>query len=220
MPTEELQQKLIGTGSSEGSKGISNLKLTTTQQALNDLDKVLNLLPNGATFVFTTLLPLFSNNGQCELVSKILTAILIVVCGFSCALASFTDSYTDKNGNTHYGIVTIKGLWTFDNSNSDNGGDNEAAQYKLQPADFVHAVLSLLVFAVVTLLNSDIVHCFCPSLEAYMNSLMKALPVVVSTVASLVFKFFPVTRRGIGSNPNSSNSGQSTRHRSEMVHHP
>ncbi|GAB4851193.1 hypothetical protein Ancab_030487 [Ancistrocladus abbreviatus] len=126
--------------------------------------------------------------------------------------ASFTKSYTDKNGKTHYGIVTTKGLWTFDDSSWDTSGDNEAAQYKLQFADFVHAGFSLLVFAVVTLLNSAIVDCFCPSHEAYMNSLMKALPAVVSAVACLVFKSFPVTQRGMGSNPNSSNSGQSTGH--------
>ncbi|GAB4851191.1 hypothetical protein Ancab_030485 [Ancistrocladus abbreviatus] len=154
--------------------------------------------------------PILSNNGQCELVNKILTAILIAACGFSCALASFTDSYTDKNGKTHYGIVTTKRLWTFDDSDLDIGGDKEASQYKLRFADFVHAGFSLLVFSVVTILNSNTVDCFYPSLEAYENTLVAVLPAVISAVASLVFMLFPLTRHGIGSNPNSSTSGQST----------
>ncbi|GAB4851195.1 hypothetical protein Ancab_030489 [Ancistrocladus abbreviatus] len=210
MPTEELKQSLIGTGSSKGSEGSSNSKLTTAQKALSGLDKLQKLLPTGTIFVFMSLVPILSNNGQCELVNKILTAILIAACGFSCALASFTDSYTDKNGKTHYGIVTTKGLWTFDDSDLDTGGDKEASQYKLQFADFVHAGFSLLVFAVVTILNSNTVDCFYPSLEAYENTLLAVLPAVISAVASLVFMLFPLTRHGIGSNPNSSTSGQST----------
>ncbi|GAB4851189.1 hypothetical protein Ancab_030483 [Ancistrocladus abbreviatus] len=179
----------------------------TAQKAFNGLDK---LLPVGTIFVFMSLVPILSNNSQCELVNKILTAILIVACGFTCALASFTDSYIDKNGKTHYGIVTTKGLWTFDDSDLDTGGDKEASQYKLRFVDFVHVGFSLLVFALVTILNSNTVDYFYPSHEAYENTLIIVLPTVISAVASVVFLLFPLSQHGIRSNPNSSTLGQST----------
>ncbi|KAL0659335.1 hypothetical protein Bca4012_079920 [Brassica carinata] len=57
----------------------------------------------------------FSNGGQCDVASKIMTSILVAICGFSCFILSFTDSYKDKNGTICYGLATtLHGFWIID----------------------------------------------------------------------------------------------------------
>ncbi|GMH08337.1 hypothetical protein Nepgr_010177 [Nepenthes gracilis] len=162
-----------GSGSGSGSSGLGSL---------------LKLLPTGTVFAFEFLSPVLSNNGSCSHVNKILTAVLIGCCGLTCALSCFTDSYTDGK-KTYYGVATTKGLWT---SSSDEKRNDP--RYKLEPGDFVHALLSAMVFAAVAVLDSNT------------NTLVAALPVVVGAVASLVFTFFPSKRHGIGYPPSSSSS--------------
>ncbi|GMH08335.1 hypothetical protein Nepgr_010175 [Nepenthes gracilis] len=177
------------------------------------LGSLLKHLPTGTVFAYEFLSPVLSNNGSCSHFNKILTAVLIGCCGLTCALSCFTDSYTDGK-KTYYGVATTKGLWT--SSSKEKRND---PRYKLGPGDFVHAMLSAMVFAVVAVLDSNTVACYFPvALRSSENTFVASLPVVVGSVASLVFTFFPSKRHGIGYpkpentyiNPPSSSSSQET----------
>ncbi|XP_055961633.1 protein DMP3-like isoform X2 [Mercurialis annua] len=57
-----------------------------------------NLLPTGTVLVFETLVPSFSNNGECFRANKYLTLAVIILCSLSCFLSSFTDSFIGNAG--------------------------------------------------------------------------------------------------------------------------
>ncbi|XVF38606.1 hypothetical protein REPUB_Repub20aG0116800 [Reevesia pubescens] len=154
---------------------------------------LIKLLPTGTVFIFQFLNPVVTNNGQCSTTNKVLTSILIGLCGFSCAFSCFTDSYKGSDGLVHYGITTIKGLWPSSNSGSINLSSN-----KLRISDFVHAFFSVIVFAVLCLLDTNTVKCFYPSFESTEKALLMSLPPVIGAISSTIFTVFPSTRHGIG----------------------
>uniref|UniRef100_J3LP42 Uncharacterized protein n=1 Tax=Oryza brachyantha TaxID=4533 RepID=J3LP42_ORYBR len=73
--------------------------------------------------------------------------------------------------------------------------------FMLRAGDFVHAALSLLVFATIALLDADTVACLYPALEVSERTMMAVLPPVVGGVASYAFMVFPNNRHGIGYQP-------------------
>lgn len=83
----------------------------------------------------------------------------------------------------------------------------DLSAYKLRVGDFVHAFFSMIVFAVVSLLDSNTVRCFYPAFESTEKVLLMVLPPVIGTVAGTVFVVFPNKRHGIGY-PSSSDSSQ------------
>lgn len=191
----------MGDSSSSASK--STKKKGVKDIALTGVGNLIKLLPTGTVFLFQFLNPVLTNNGQCHtLANKYLSAILIAVSAFSCCFSSFTDSYTGSDGQTHYGIATTKGLWP-----STNSGSVDLSAYKLRVGDFVHAFFSLVVFAVVSLLDSNTVRCFYPAFESTEKVLLMVLPPVIGTIAGTVFVVFPNKRHGIGY-PSSSDSSQ------------
>jgi len=155
-----------------------------------------NLLPTGTVLAFQLLSPIFSNGGQCDLVSKIMTSTLVAICGFSCFILSFTDSYKDKNGTICYGLATIHGFWIIDGSTTLS--QELSKRYKLRFIDFVHAFMSLFVFGAVVLFDRNAVNCFFPSPSAEALEVLTALPVGVGVFSSMLFATFPTTRNGIG----------------------
>ncbi|XP_059648511.1 protein DMP2-like [Cornus florida] len=162
-----------------------------TDKTLTGVGNLIKLLPTGTVFLFQFLNPVLTNNGKCHTVNKYLSGTLIALSGFSCCFSSFTDSYTDSNGDTHYGIATAKGLWPSE-------GSVDLSKYKLRFADFVHAFFSLIVFAMVGLLDSNTVECFYPSFESNEKVLLMVLPPVIGAVSGSVFMIFPNKRHGIG----------------------
>ncbi|KAK4405626.1 protein DMP2 [Sesamum angolense] len=164
---------------------------TITQATLNGLANLIKLLPTGTVFLYQFLNPVLTNNGHCDVANKYLSSILTVVCAFSCCFASFTDSYTDSQGNTHYGIVTNKGLWP-------SSPTQDLSSYKLRLGDFVHAFFALIVFAVVALLDPNTVACFYPSFQSTQQALLMALPPAIGAASSVIFVTFPNDRHGIG----------------------
>lgn len=90
-------------------------------------------------------------------------------------------------------MVTVSGLWPAPLS-----GSVDLSKYKLGVGDFVHAFLSLVVFAVVALLDPNTVRCFYPGFESQEKVLMMVLPPIIGTVAATVFLVFPNKRHGIG----------------------
>ncbi|KAF5175571.1 Dmp2 [Thalictrum thalictroides] len=184
----------VKTASVEGLKTTQEV----TQKTVTGLGNLVKLLPSGTFFLFVFLNPALTNNGECRTSNKYLTAIFLALCGFACCFSWFTDSYTDKNGKIQYGIVTNKGLYPL--SGSDTSSVNLSA-YKLRPGDFTHAFLSLIVFAIVALLDPNTVNCFYPSFETTQKQLIMALPPVVGVVASSAFVVFPNKRHGLGFPP-------------------
>ncbi|XP_048136175.1 protein DMP2-like isoform X3 [Rhodamnia argentea] len=200
------QQQSTTTTTTTSSSSTTTSSSSTTSSAYTGLGNIIKLLPTGTVFLFHFLNPLLTNNGQCHTYNKYLSAILIAVCGLSCCIASFTDSYKGSDGSTHYGVATTKGIWPSSSSS------NSLSGHKLQFSDFVHAFLSVIIFAVLALLDTNTVKCFYPSFETTEKTLIMVLPTVIGSISSTVFTLFPSTRNGVGypSSDASTTSGTST----------
>uniref|UniRef100_A0A5B7BLM1 Uncharacterized protein n=1 Tax=Davidia involucrata TaxID=16924 RepID=A0A5B7BLM1_DAVIN len=154
------------------------------------------LLPTGTVLAFQLLSPIFTNQGECDSVSRSMTAGLIALCGLSCFLLCFTDSFKDKNGSVCYGFTTFRGLWIIDGSA--NLPPEVAAKYRLRFIDFMHAFMSILVFAAVALFDQNVVNCFYPTPSDETKELLTSLPVGIGVFCSMLFVVFPTQRHGIG----------------------
>ncbi|CAL8991579.1 unnamed protein product [Prunus brigantina] len=178
-------------------------KKTASDTAFTGAGNLIKVLPTGTVFFFQFLNPILTNNGNCAVLNKSLSAILIAISGLACFVASFTDSYPGSDGKTHYGFSTRKGIWPSKNSDS-----VDLPTYKLRRGDFAHAFFSLIVFAVVSLLDTNSVRCFYPGFQSSEKVLLQALPLVIGAVSSAVFVVFPCSRHGIGYPSSSSASSQ------------
>lgn len=174
---------------------MANPQKTMKDKTLTSIGNLIKLLPTGTVFIYQFLNPVLTNNGKCHTVNKYLSGALIGLCSFSCCFSSFTDSYTDSDGNTHYGIVTKNGLWP---SGKGKNYDEDLSKYRLRIGDFVHAFSSLVVFLVLSLLDTNTVECFYPSFESTEKVLLMVLPPVLGAMAGTVFMVFPNKRHGIG----------------------
>ncbi|CAA2965224.1 protein DMP2-like [Olea europaea subsp. europaea] len=183
---------------------MSNSNQTMSQKTLTGIGNLIRLLPTGTVFMFQFLNPVLTNNGQCHTINKYLSGILVIVSAFSCCFASFTDSYEDTTGISHYGIATNKGLWP-------NSSSQDLSSYRLRFGDFVHAFFSLIAFSVVALLDRNTVECFHPSSESTQKALLMALPLVMGAVSGSIFVMFQNTRHGIGYPSSSSSSSSSAK---------
>jgi hypothetical protein len=155
-----------------------------------------NLLPTGTVLAFQLLSPIFTNLGNCDPVSKSMTSALVTLCGASCFLLSFTDSFRDSKGNISYVLATFKGLWVIDGSTK--LPPQVAAKYRIQFIDFMHAVMSILVFAAIALFDQNVVNCFFPEPSKEIQEVLTALPVGIGVFCSMLFVAFPTERHGIG----------------------
>ncbi|KAF9604493.1 hypothetical protein IFM89_006848 [Coptis chinensis] len=142
------------------------------QKTFTGLSNVIKLLPSGNIFLLQLLNPLVTNNGK--------------------------YSYTDSNGETRYGVVTKNGMILLPDSDTKSLDPVDLSAYKLRLGDFVHASLSLLVFATVAYLDPNTVKCFRPSLKPEQEKLLLVLPPLIGGIASSIFVIFPNTRHGIG----------------------
>ncbi|KAF2311025.1 hypothetical protein GH714_019204 [Hevea brasiliensis] len=121
----------------------------------------------------------------------------------------FLNPVLTNNGHCHtinkYLSGILIGLWTMAIYKS---GSVNLSSYKLQFGDFVHAFFSLIVFAVLSLLDTNTVECFYPSFESSEKTLLMMLPPVIGVISGSVFMLFPNKRHGIGYPPSSSDSSQ------------
>ncbi|GLJ06393.1 hypothetical protein SUGI_0038080 [Cryptomeria japonica] len=166
-------------------------------QTLAGASHLANLLPTGTLLLFQVLCPMVSNNGHCDHVRRSMTAILLTCCGLSGFLASFTDSFKGSDGKIYYGFATLKGLYTFEYM-SPGSGAPDPAKYKLRLVDFMHAFLSVLVFAAIALYDKNVVGCFYPAPKEETEEILGVLPVAIGLVCTTLFVVFPTTRHGIG----------------------
>ncbi|GLT82806.1 hypothetical protein SLE2022_011450 [Rubroshorea leprosula] len=173
-----------------------NLIQKAISQTFKSTAHLANLLPTGTVLAFQLLSPIFTNQGNCDPVSRFMTAGLVALCGLSCLLASFTDSFRDENGNVCYGFATVHGLWVIDGS--DTLPPEVAEKYRLHFIDFMHASMSILVFAAVALFDQNVVGCFYPTPSVDTQEILTAVPVGIGVICSMLFVVFPTKRHGIG----------------------
>ncbi|XP_043687477.1 protein DMP4-like [Telopea speciosissima] len=146
----------------------TKLLLKAISLTFQSVSNLANLLPTGTVFVFQLLSPIFSDK----------------------------DSFRDDKGVVHYGIATLRGLWIIDDSITVPPED--ASEYQLKFIDFLHAFMSTLVFAAITLFDQNVVNCFYPTPSEETMELLTALPVGIGVIGSAFFVTFPTTRHGIG----------------------
>lgn len=193
-PDETLNKSVENIDSDEKNEETGPSALAKTLASAGHLA---NLLPTGTLLLFQILGPLVSNNGRCDLVGRYMMGILLTCCGFSGFFASFTDSFKGSDGKVYYGVATFKGFWTFDYL-PPAAGSPDRAKYKIRVIDFVHAFLSLLVFAAIALYDKNTMRCFYPAPEGEIKEVLDVLPVAMGVLCSSLFVVFPTTRHGIG----------------------
>ncbi|KAJ1394028.1 Protein DMP [Sesbania bispinosa] len=190
------EQKLPLLRNTEVPEAERNLIQKAISQTFQSTAHLANLLPTGTVLAFQLLSPIFTNIGNCDPVSKFLTAALVAICGGSCFLLCFTDSFRDNKGNICYGFATFRGLWVIDGSIT--LPPQLAAKYRLRFIDFMHAVMSILVFAAIALFDQNVVNCFFPEPSNETQEILTALPVGIGVFCSMLFVVFPTQRHGIG----------------------
>jgi len=161
-----------------------------------------NLLPTGTTLAFQALTPSFTHCGACHTVHKYLTSCLVAFFALVCFLSSFTDSFKGADGKLYYGIATPKGLYVFNigrvSRKEEEEREGDLTKYRMRLIDFVHALVSLLVFLVFALGDPNVLSCFFGHSTYTLNTLLVNLPLGVGALSSFLFMLFPTMRRGIG----------------------
>ncbi|XP_073307736.1 protein DMP7-like [Primulina huaijiensis] len=193
---EDLQLHLL-----EEQAAPSNPEKTPMQKAIRKAFKgtahLANLLPTGSMMAFQVMSPVFTHEGKCKsFVSQTTTIALLSVCAISCFIMCFTDSFRDERGKVRYGVATFRGLWIMDGSA--RLPPEEAAKYRVSIADFIHAILSILVFGAVAMFDKNVVSCFYPTPSEEAVEILMTFPVIVGVICSLLFVLFPSKRHGIG----------------------
>ncbi|CAN6201729.1 unnamed protein product [Urochloa humidicola] len=170
-------------------------------KTLSGVSDIIKLLPTGTVTAFHALAPSFSNHGACGVASRYLTVALVGACAASCVLFSFTDSLVGRDGRLYYGVATPRGFYPF---NFDGTGEERRRKFgdlprmKVRPLDFVHALVSAVLFIVVALGNAGVQSCLFPDISVDVREVLMNLPVGLGLLASVVFMIFPTTRKSIG----------------------
>ncbi|GMP74752.1 hypothetical protein CsSME_00032074 [Camellia sinensis var. sinensis] len=142
-----------------------------------------NLLPTGSVLTFQILSPVFTHEGKCcSFISQSMTLCFLGICGLSCFLVCFTDSFKDERGKVQYGLATWRGLWVIDGSVTIPA--EEAAK--------------CIVFSAVALFDQNVVKCFYSNPSDEAKELLETLPIGVGVICSRLFVAFPTNRHGIG----------------------
>ncbi|XP_072965730.1 protein DMP3-like [Typha angustifolia] len=150
------------------------------------------LLPTATILAFTIFAPLLTDDGECDKLSRVLTAAFIALCAASCVFFTFTDSFRAASGRLYYGVATMRGIWTF---NGRRKGPADSAAFRLRWSDVFHALLSLVAFVTFAGSHHDVVACYYPGLP---RKVTNTVPLAVGFVVSVLFVVFPSRRRGIG----------------------
>lgn len=74
----------------------------------------------------------------------------------------------------------------------------ELSKFRIRWIDFVHAFVSLFVFLIFAISDTDVQSCFFPEAGGNMDAMVMNLPLGAGVFSSFLFMIFPTTRRGIG----------------------
>lgn len=197
LPSSSLKQpsSSISDSDSVRAETRSNDQPSIAQRALASTANLANLLPTGTLLAFQLLTPIFTNNGQCDVATRPMTALLLAILALSCFLACFTDSFRAPDGQVYYGFATFKGMWLFDYRGEVKP---DLVNYRVRFIDWVHAILSVMVFGVVVSRDKNVINCFYPKPSHEVQEVLDILPVGVGLICSLLFVAFPTRRHGIG----------------------
>jgi hypothetical protein len=202
--TEE-EQKATELGSKDTSPP-SSTPVRFFDKSLWTAASLSKLLPTGTTLAFQTMAPSFTKGGQCRDhdVNFVFTWGLISFLTALSALLSFTDSVTDKHGNTYYGVATPNGLALFNHDlkrfelEPRSKKKELRSQKKMKPRDFLHALLSATVFMTLAFCDAGVQKCLVPMESGPWRDFLNNLPLAVGFLASFLLMIFPTTRKGIG----------------------
>lgn len=166
------------------------------QKTLSKTSMLVNFLPTGTLLTFEMLLPSVSKNGECTPVTTLMIHALLGLCALSCFFFHFTDSFKGPDGKVYYGFVTPKGLAVFKPGLAVDVPKDE--RYKVGFTDFVHAMMSVMVFVAIAFSDHRVTNCLFPGHAKDMDEVMESFPLMVGIVCSGLFLVFPNTRYGIG----------------------
>ncbi|KAI3696391.1 hypothetical protein L1987_79405 [Smallanthus sonchifolius] len=168
----------------------------SVQKTLSKTSLLVNFLPTGTLLTFEMVLPSIYGKGQCSTVATLMINLLLAICTFSCFFFHFTDSFHSPDGKIYYGFVTPSGLKVFKPSAMIEVPNDE--RYKVGITDFIHAVMSSMVFISIAFSDHRVTDCLFPGHAKEMDEVMQSFPLMVGIVCSGLFLMFPNTRYGIG----------------------
>ncbi|CAI9275877.1 unnamed protein product [Lactuca saligna] len=166
------------------------------QKTLSKTSMLVNFLPTGTLLTFEMLLPSVYGKGECTTVTTLMINVLLGICTMSCFFFHFTDSFRGSDGKIYYGFVSPWGLKVFKSDIGVEVPDDE--RYKLGFTDFVHAMMSSMVFVAIAFSDHRVTNCLFPRHTKEMDEVMQSFPLMVGVVCSGLFLVFPNTRYGIG----------------------
>lgn len=166
------------------------------QKTLSKTSLLGNFLPTGTLLTFEMVLPSIYKNGECTHVQTMMTHALLGLGALSCFFFHFTDSFRGADGNVYYGFVTPKGLSVFKPGLAVEVPKDE--KLKVGFTDFVHAVMSVMVFVAIAFSDHRVTNCLFPGREKDMDQVRESFPLMVGIVCSSLFLVFPTSRKGIG----------------------
>ncbi|XP_054808734.1 protein DMP8-like [Prosopis cineraria] len=167
------------------------------QKTISKTSMLVNFLPTGTLLTFEMLLPSVSRNGDCSApVTTLMILVLLGLCCLSCFFFHFTDSFRGSDGKVYYGLVTPRGLAVFRHGLGEEVPKDE--RFKLGFTDFVHAIMSVMVFLAIAMSDHRVSDCVFPGHVKDMEQVMESFPLMVGIVCSTLFLVFPTTRYGVG----------------------
>ncbi|XP_071695400.1 protein DMP9-like [Rutidosis leptorrhynchoides] len=166
------------------------------QKTLSKTSMLVNFLPTGTLLTFEMVLPSVYGKGECTMVTTLMINVLLGICTCSCFFFHFTDSFRGTDGKMYYGFVTPWGLKVFKPVQEMEVPKDE--RYILGFTDFVHAMMSSMVFVAIAFSDHRVTNCLFPNHTEELDEVMQSFPLMVGIVCSGLFLVFPNTRYGIG----------------------
>ncbi|KAI3729201.1 hypothetical protein L6452_17854 [Arctium lappa] len=167
------------------------------QKTLSKTSMLVNFLPTGTLLTFEMVLPSIYGKGECTAVTTLMINMLLGICTLSCFFFHFTDSFRGANGKTYYGFVSPWGLKVFKSAPPGVEVPKDE-RYNLGFTDFIHAMMSSMVFVAIAFSDHRVTNCLFPRHTKEMDEVMQSFPLMVGIVCSSLFLVFPNTRYGIG----------------------
>ena len=137
-------------------------------------------LPTGTTLLFDTAVTKIYINGQCSYIRKMVMWLLIGLCVAICVFSHFPD------------IV---------NSDNTKENRNKKVEYKivkrLDFADGVHAITSVIAFLTIAFSDQRVVDCVLPAHVKEVEEVMLSLDIIVLSICSFVYLAFPSKKSGM-----------------------
>ncbi|PUZ36320.1 hypothetical protein GQ55_9G028800 [Panicum hallii var. hallii] len=177
--------------------------VSTDEWVLSASANLLQLLPTGSVMVFQTLSPSLTNQGECHPSNWWLSLGLVLFLTFFCFFSSFTDSFF-YDRKLYYGMATPWRLFLFNLNLSHrerkqfaNLHRDELEELRLRWDDYLHAVVTAVVFVALAFSDIGIQNCFFPHAGFDAKQWLKNMPLVVATLSSLLLMLCQTRRNNV-----------------------